>query len=159
MSFQLTSSALANGQEIPVRYTCEGDNGSPPLSRTEPPSGSRSLALIVDDPDASDPKAPRMTWVHWVVYGLPAAAGSLTEGVPPKALPGAGRFGRNDWRHAGYGGPSAPIGRHRYFHKLYALDIELSGLGESTRVELLEVTKGHVLAHTELVGTYPNQAR
>jgi Raf kinase inhibitor-like YbhB/YbcL family protein len=158
MSFQLTSSAFADGEEIPISHTCEGEDVSPPLRWTEPPEGTRSLALIVDDPDAPDPKAPRMTWVHWVVLGLPAGAGSLPEGVAQEALPGAGRFGRNDWKHAEYGGPCPPIGRHRYFHKLYALDVELAELKTPTKSELLEAMEGHVLAHTELVGTYQKQA-
>jgi Raf kinase inhibitor-like YbhB/YbcL family protein len=154
MSFELTSSAFADDQEIPVRYTCEGDDVSPPLAWNQPPAGTRSLALIVDDPDAPDPKTPRMTWVHWVVYGLPAEARSLPEGVAQKALPGAARFGKNGWKRAEYGGPCPPIGRHRYFHKLYALDVELPDLGTPTQFELMNAMEGHVLAQTELVGTY-----
>jgi hypothetical protein len=159
VSFQLTSSAFANGKEIPARYTCEGEDASPPLAWTEPPEGTQSLALIVDDPDAPDPKAPRMTWVHWVVVGLPAGAGSLPEGVAQEALPSAVHFGRNDWKRADYGGPCPPIGRHRYFHKLYALDIELAELQTPTKLELLKAMQGHVLAHTELVGTYQKRGR
>jgi len=159
MSFHLTSSAFAEGQEIPVRYTCEGEDVSPPLAWSQPPAGTRSLALIVDDPDAPDPKAPRMTWVHWVVYGLPAEAGSLPEDVSPEALPGAARMGRNDWKRADYGGPCPPIGRHRYFHKLYALDVELPDLGAATKAELVKAMEGHVVAQAELVGTYQKRGR
>jgi Raf kinase inhibitor-like YbhB/YbcL family protein len=110
--------------------------------------------LIVDDPDAPDPKAPKMTWVHWVLYNLPAAAGSLPEGVGRDALPAGTREGSNDWKRTGYGGPCPPVGRHRYFHKLYALDTILPDLGRVTKARLEQAMGGHVLAHTELIGTY-----
>jgi Raf kinase inhibitor-like YbhB/YbcL family protein len=159
MAFELRSSAFANGKEIPERYTCEGGDVSPPLGWTEPPAGTRSLALIVDDPDAPDPKAPRTTWVHWVVYDLPPAAGGLPEGVARTKLPGKARHGRNDWKRADYGGPCPPIGRHRYFHKLYALDIELGDLGPATKAQLEKAMERHVLARAELVGTYERKGR
>jgi Raf kinase inhibitor-like YbhB/YbcL family protein len=159
MAFEMRSSAFEDGEEIPVRFTCEGEDVSPPLAWTEPPPGTRSLALIVDDPDAPDPKAPRMTWVHWVLYGLSPEAGSLAEGVAEQALPSGTRPGRNDWKRTGYGGPCPPIGRHRYFHKLYALDVELPDLGNPTRAELERAMEGHVLERAELVGTYQKRGR
>ncbi len=154
MSFTIRSSAFAEGGEIPRRYTCEGEDVSPPLEWTAPPPGTKSLALVVDDPDAPDPAAPRVTWVHWVVYRLPPAAGSLPEAAREKDLPGGARFGRNDWKKAAYGGPCPPIGRHRYFHKLYALDVVLEDAGPLTKAELEKAMEGHVLARAELVGTY-----
>jgi Raf kinase inhibitor-like YbhB/YbcL family protein len=154
MSFELRSSAFRDGQEIPQRYTCDGEDVSPPLSWGAPPAGTRSLALVVDDPDAPDPEAPRMTWVHWVVYGLPPAAGSLPEGVREQDLPDGARFGRNDWKRAAYGGPCPPIGRHRYYHKLYALDRIVDASGPLTKAQLEQAMQDHVLARSELVGTY-----
>jgi Raf kinase inhibitor-like YbhB/YbcL family protein len=154
MTFSLTSPAFAEGGEIPTRYTCEGEDVSPPLAWSEPPDGARSLALIVDDPDAPDPNAPRMTWVHWVLYNLPPTAGQLPEGVAPGALPAGTREGLNDWKRTGYGGPCPPIGRHRYFHKLFALDTVLPDLGRPTKAQLERAMQGYVLAGAELVGTY-----
>jgi len=154
MAFVLTSSAFAPQGEIPARYTCEGEDVSPPLAWAHVPEGTKSLALIVDDPDAPDPKAPRTTWVHWVLYGLPPAAGGLAEGIAPSALPPGTREGQNDWKRTGWGGPCPPIGRHRYFFKLYALDVELPDLGRPAKARLEEAMKGHVLAQAELVGTY-----
>lgn len=158
MNFELTSTAFADGEEIPERHTCEGEDVSPPLRWSAPPEGTRSLVLIVEDPDAPDPKAPRMTWVHWVVVDLPPEARALPEAVAPEALPGAARFGRNDWKRGRYGGPCPPIGRHRYFHKLYALDVELLDLKSPTRSEVLKAIEGHVLAQTELVATYEKRS-
>jgi Raf kinase inhibitor-like YbhB/YbcL family protein len=154
MTSSFTSPAFAEGGEIPTRYTCEGQDVSPPLAWSEPPSGTKSLALIVDDPDAPDPKAPKMTWVHWVLYNLPPTAGQLAEAVEPKALPTGTLEGLNDWKRTGYGGPCPPIGRHRYFHKLYALDTILPDLGGPTKAQLEKAMQGHVLAGAELVGTY-----
>jgi Raf kinase inhibitor-like YbhB/YbcL family protein len=121
--FTLTSSAFAAGQPIPKKYTCEGDDRSPPLAWAGAPSGTKSFALIVDDPDAPDPNAPRMTWVHWVLYNVPAATTTLGEGSSSGAL--GAIEGRNDFGRVRFGGPCPPIGRHRYFHKLYALDAML----------------------------------
>jgi Raf kinase inhibitor-like YbhB/YbcL family protein len=121
MTLTITSAAFADHDEIPGLYTCEGDNHSPPLAWTGMPAGTKSLALIVDDPDAPDPEAPKMTWVHWVLYNLPADCTGLQEAV--RVLPPGTREGINDWQRTGYGGPCPPIGRHRYFHKLYALEI------------------------------------
>ena len=154
MSLRISSTAFEAGAGIPVRYTCDGEDRSPPLVFATVPAGARSLALIVDDPDAPDPAAPRMTWVHWVLYDLPADCGGLPEGVSSDSLPPGTRQGRNDWGRTGYGGPCPPRGRHRYFHKLFALDVELPDLGEPTAQTLSEAMRGHVIARAELVGTY-----
>ena len=153
-SMGLTSSAFAQGASIPKRYTCEGEDQSPPLAWSGLPAAARSLALIVDDPDAPDPAAPRMTWVHWVLYNLPPETTHLDAGIAPSALPSGTLQGRNDWKRTGYGGPCPPIGRHRYFHRLYALDARLPDLKQPTKDQLLKAMQGHVLAQAELVGTY-----
>lgn len=158
MALILTSSAFAHQAEIPVRHTCEGEDISPGLAWEGLPEGTRSLVLIVDDPDAPDPRAPRMTWVHWVLYNLPAAAGELPEGISAADLPAGTLQGLNDWKRAGYGGPCPPVGRHRYFHKLFALDVELPDLGTPTKDQLLQAMEGHVLARAELVGTYQKRS-
>lgn len=136
---------------IPQKYTCEGQDTAPPLAWHGVPEDAKSLALIVDDPDAPDPKAPKMTWVHWVVFNIPIIASGLPEGGRP--LPAGAVEGVNDWKRTGYGGPCPPIGRHRYFHKLYALDTTLQ-LKQPTKTELEAAMTGHILAHAELVGTY-----
>jgi hypothetical protein len=118
------------------------------------PTGTRSLALIVDDPDAPDPAAPRMTYVHWVLYNIPPDCTGLPEGVTAAQLPAGTREGLNDWKRTGYGGPCPPIGRHRYYHKLYALDTVLPDLGRTTKSALLAAMAGHELARAELMGTY-----
>jgi Raf kinase inhibitor-like YbhB/YbcL family protein len=150
-SMHLTSPAFENGAEIPARYTCEGRDISPPLTWSGVPKEARSLVLVVDDPDAPDPKEPKTTWVHWVVYNLPPSTTGLAEGV--KALPQGARVGLNDWKRAAYGGPCPPVGRHRYFHKLYALDAVL-GLDRPTKAQVENAMKDHVLGHAQLVGTY-----
>lgn len=154
MGLELTSPSFAAMGEIPRRHTCEGEDVSPELRWSGVPPEARSLVLIVDDPDAPDPAAPRTTWVHWVLYDIPADATGLAEGVAGAALPGGTKQGRNDWKRTGYGGPCPPIGRHRYFHKLYALSEELGELGEPTKAELERAMRGKVLAQAELVGTY-----
>lgn len=154
MAFTLQSSAFGANDSIPAKYTCEGGDVSPPLTWADAPAGTKSFALIVDDPDAPDPKAPRMTWVHWVLYDLPAGTTALPEGVAASALPRGTRQGLNDWKRTGYGGPCPPIGRHRYFHKLYALDVVLPDLGQPTKAEVEKAMQGHVLAKAELIGTY-----
>jgi Raf kinase inhibitor-like YbhB/YbcL family protein len=159
MSLTLTSPAFQHQGEIPSRYTCEGDDDSPALAWTGVPAGARSLALIVDDPDAPDPRAPKMTWVHWVLYNLPPAAAGLPENVAARDLPAGTREGLNDWKRTGWGGPCPPIGRHRYFFKLYALDIDLPDLRQPAKGRLEEAMQGHVLAHAELVGIYEKQAK
>jgi len=148
--FALRSSAFAAQGEIPKRFTCEGEDVSPPLAWSEPPPGTRSFALIVSDPDAPDPRAPQTTWIHWVVYELPAPARALEAG----SLPAGARSGRNDWGRTGYGGPCPPVGRHRYVHTVYALDVPLGDLGAPTGETLERAMQGHVLARAELVGTY-----
>src|SRR6476661_3758192 len=121
MALTLESSAFRANDEIPRKYTCEGDDVSPPLAWSGAPAGTKSFALIVDDPDAPDPAAPQMTWVHWVVYNIPAGATELKAGVKPAELPKGALPALNDWKRVRYGGPCPPIGRHRYIHKLYAL--------------------------------------
>ena len=153
MALTIESSAFVAGGEIPRTYTCEGKDVSPPLAWSEEPSGTKSFALIVDDPDAPDPRAPTMTWVHWVVYNLPASIHELPEGAA-RTLPAGARDGRNDWKRTGYGGPCPPVGRHRYFHKLYALDVFLADLHEPAKAQLEAAMKGHILAHADLIGTY-----
>ncbi|MBI5017301.1 MAG: YbhB/YbcL family Raf kinase inhibitor-like protein [Deltaproteobacteria bacterium] len=154
MSFALTSSAFPHQGEIPKKYTCDGADVSPPLDWSGLPEGTRSLVLVVDDPDAPDPKAPKMTWVHWVLYNLPPTATGLPEAVPPERLPAGTLEGLNDWKRTGCGGPCPPIGRHRYFHKLYALSALLPDLGRPTKAKLEEAMKGKVLGQVELIGTY-----
>jgi len=154
MALTLTSTAFADGGEIPTKYTCEGDDISPPLKWSGVPEQARSLVLIVDDPDAPDPRAPRVTWVHWVLYNLPAASGGLPAGVSPADLPAGSEAGVNDWKRRGYGGPCPPLGRHRYFHKLYALDTRLEGLRQPTKAAVEAAMQGHVIAHSEVVGHY-----
>ena len=151
---QIKSSAFSNNGSIPARYTCEGPDVSPALAWSGVPAGAKSLALIVDDPDAPDPKAPKMTWVHWVLYNLPPTATGLAEAVSPRDLPSGTLEGVNDWKRTGYGGPCPPIGRHRYFHKLYALSVTLPDLGKPTKAQLEKSLVGKVLARAELVGTY-----
>jgi len=152
MNFVIQSPAFEEGGSIPARYTCDGDDVSPPLQWAGVPEGTRSLALIVDDPDAPDPAAPRMVWVHWVLYNLPPDSQGLPEAV--EALPAGTLEGINDWKRTGYGGPCPPVGRHRYFFKLYALDTVLPDLGEPNKAELLEAMQGHVLGEAVLMGTY-----
>lgn len=154
MSLTLSSPSFAANAAIPVRHTCDGDEVSPPLRWSGLPAGTRSLALIVDDPDAPDPAAPRVTWVHWLLYNLPPTDGGLAEGISAAQLPQGTREGVNDWHRTGYGGPCPPVGRHRYVHKLYALDTVLPDLGRPDKARLLKAMEGHVLARAELIGTY-----
>jgi Raf kinase inhibitor-like YbhB/YbcL family protein len=153
---KLTSTVFHVGAEIPSTYTCDGADRAPPLAWDEAPAATKSFALIVDDPDAPDPRAPKTTWVHWVAYNIPAAVSGLREGG---RLPAGAREGVNDWKRGGYNGPCPPIGRHRYFFKLYALDTELPDLGGPTKAALEKAMKGHVLAHAELIGTYEKKPR
>lgn len=150
MAWMLTSSAFAQGAMIPKEYTCDGKDISPPLSWGDPPEGTQSFALIMDDPDA-----PMGTWVHWVIYNIPATARALPEGVPPDAdLSDGSRHGRNSWRRLGYGGPCPPSGTHRYFFKLYALNTVLPLASGATKEELLKAMEGHILTPAELMGRY-----
>ena len=156
MAISITSSAFSPRAEIPSNFTCEGADTSVPLAWTGPPAGTMSYALIVDDPDAPDPKAPKMTYVHWVLYDIPTSVASLAQGAS-EHLPTGVRQGVNDWKRAGWGGPCPPIGRHRYFFKLYALDTLLGDLGTPTKAALMSAMEGHVVGHGELMGTYQKQ--
>jgi Raf kinase inhibitor-like YbhB/YbcL family protein len=158
MALSLSSSAFRSMGAIPARFTCDGDDVAPPLAWSGAPAGTKSFALIVDDPDAPDPAAPKRTYVHWVLYDLAASTTELREGTTAADLPRGAREGRNDWHRTGYGGPCPPIGRHRYFFKLYALDAPLGDLGTATKAELLRAMEGHVLESAELVGTYAHPA-
>jgi Raf kinase inhibitor-like YbhB/YbcL family protein len=154
MTMTVTSAAFQHGGEIPTGNTCQGTDKSPPLAWSGVPSNAKSLALIVDDPDAPDPAAPKTTWVHWVVYNLPPGVTGLSEGVSAASLPSGALTGNNDWQRAAYGGPCPPVGRHRYFFKLYALDTTLPDLGHPNKAAVEKAMKGHVIAHAELMGTY-----
>jgi Raf kinase inhibitor-like YbhB/YbcL family protein len=150
----LTSPRFKDGDLIPIAYTGEGEDLSPPLQWSNPPAGTKSLALIVEDPDAPDPQNPRMTWSHWVVYNIPPGTQGLPEGANPDVLPAGARQGMNDWNRQGYGGPMPPVGRHRYYFRLYALDTVLPDLGRTSRLDLLDAMDGHILGEAELIGLY-----
>ena len=154
MAFKITSTVFQHNNEIPSLYTCEGEDLSPPLHWQGVPADARSLVLIVDDPDAPDPKAPKMTWVHWVLYNLPPDSQGLPEGTTSADLPAGTGEGLNDWKRTGYGGPCPPIGRHRYFHKLYALDVVLEKMARPDKAKIEAAMKGHIIEQAELVGTY-----
>lgn len=149
----ITSSAFRHQQVIPRPYTCEGEDQSPPLAWSEVPVGARSLVLIVDDPDAPDPAAPQRTWVHWVLYDIPPTLTGLTEGAAAR-LPAGIRVGTNDFRRTRYGGPCPPVGKHRYFFKLYALDKTLGDIRGADKHSVERAMQGHVLAEAELLGLY-----
>ncbi|QJW98558.1 YbhB/YbcL family Raf kinase inhibitor-like protein [Frigoriglobus tundricola] len=159
MSLTITSPAFQPGGEIPATHTSEGADTSPPLEWTGVPAGTKTLALIVDDPDAPDPAAPKRVWVHWVLYNLPPDTTRLPEAVPPDALPAGTCEGTNDWKRTGYGGPNPPIGRHRYFFKLYALDVALPDLKAPAKHDLEKAMRGHILASAEVIGTYKKTGR
>lgn len=154
MSLTLSSTSFPAAGSIPVRCTCDGRDISPQLAWAGLPAGTQSLVLIIDDPDAPDPAAPTMTWVHWLLYNLPPSAAGLAEGLAAGDLPAGTRQGLNDWRRTGYGGPCPPIGRHRYVHRLFALDVLLPDLKQPTKSALERAMQGHVLAQAELVGYY-----
>ena len=153
MTLKVASSAFEQGGSIPTKYTCEGDDISPPLSWSGVPATARSVAMIVDDPDAPDPAKPQRVYVHWVVYNIPTKTTSLAENASKSALSGGAVQGKNDWGNTGYGGPCPPIGRHRYFFKLYALDATLN-LRNATKADLEKAMKGHIVESGELMGTY-----
>ena len=153
MTLSLLSDAFEDGGAIPREYTCEGTDTSPPLTWSGVPVEARSLVLIVDDPDAPDPEAPKMTWVHWVLYNLPPDTSGLAGGMTAALLPAGTREGLNDWQRSGYGGPCPPIGRHHYFHKLYALATILPDMGQATKAQVEAAMDGHVIAAVQLVGT------
>lgn len=154
MTFKLISSAFGQNGSIPSQYTCEGDDLSPPLAWSDAPSGTRSLALIMDDPDAPDPAKPQRVYVHWVVYNISPMTLKLPLNAAMSGLPGRALHGTNDWEKQAYGGPCPPIGRHRYFFKLYALDTQLQGLKNPTKAQLEQAMEGHLVGHVELIGTY-----
>ena len=154
MALVLTSSAFDDGGEIPREYTCQGDDTSPPLNWSGVPWDTRSLVLIVDDPDAPDPAAPKMTWVHWVLFNIPPDAPGLAAAMTSEQLPDGTGEGLNDWQRPGYGGPCPPIGRHRYFHKLYALDTVLPAMRQPTKAAVEKAMQGHVVASAQLIGTF-----
>ncbi|SCY41974.1 phospholipid-binding protein, PBP family [Nitrosospira sp. Nsp13] len=154
MTMTITSSSFPPLGVIPTRHTCEGHDTSPELFWTEIPEGTKSLVLIMDDPDAPDPAAPKRTWVHWVLYNIPVNTSGLPEAIAARDLPTGTLEGLNDWQRTGYGGPCPPIGSHRYFHKLYALDTVLPDLNQPTKAKLEQAMQGHVIAHSELIGLY-----
>jgi len=160
MAFLLESSAFSPNGSIPTQYTCEGGDRCPPLNWSAPPAGTKSFALVVDDPDAPDPNAPKMRYVHWVLYNIPATATSLAESAKGSILPPGTEEGINDWKRTGYGGPCPPIGQHRYFFKLYALDTVLPKISPPpTRSALEQAMEGHILGQTELIGLYRLQKK
>jgi len=154
MSLTLKSPSFPHQGEIPSHFTCDGTDISPALTWSGVPKNAKSLVLIVDDPDAPDPSAPKMTWVHWLLYNIPSTVNELTEGLGSDNLPSGTKEGKNDWKRTGYGGPCPPIGRHRYFYKLYALDIVLPDLKIPDKLQLEKAIKGHIIDQTELIGTY-----
>ena len=151
MAFELKSNVFNNNQTIPAKYTCDGADVSPPLEWKDAPAGTKSFALISDDPDA-----PVGTWVHWVVWNIPASCTKLKEGTEKTpSLSDGTKQGISDFKRPGYGGPCPPSGTHRYFFKLYALDTTLDNLpGNATKAQLEAAMKGHVLGQTQLMGTY-----
>lgn len=150
MSVKLISSVFKEGETIPVKHTCDGKDVSPPLSWSGAPEGTKSFALICDDPDA-----PMGTWVHWVIYNIPDSVTSLPEGVPTnKSVMGDALQGITDFRRIGYGGPCPPGGTHRYYFKIYALDTILDLPAGATKGELLKAMEGHILAEGQLMGRY-----
>jgi Raf kinase inhibitor-like YbhB/YbcL family protein len=154
MALTLMSTAFIDSGPIPRKYTCQGADVSPPLAWTGVPREAKSLALIVDDLDAPDPAAPKMTWVHWVVYNISPSARGLVEDHKTQGLPAGSSLGRNDWQRTNYGGPCPPVGRHRYFYELYALDCVSKDLKQPDKAQLLRAMQGHVLAERHLIGTY-----
>jgi len=154
MTLSLTSRAFAHEGKIPSQYTCEAEDIAPPLEWEGVPDNTRSLVLIIDDPDAPDPEAPTMNWVHWVLYNIPPNSIGLPEGATSQDLPAGTEEGKNDWAQTKYGGPCPPIGQHRYFHKLYALDNVLTSMNKPEKTEVEAAMKGHIIAQTELMGTY-----
>lgn len=154
MPLTISSPALTDGGAVPARFTCDGDQVAPPIMWSQVPPGTRSLVLVVHDPDAPDPAAPKRDFTHWVVYDLPPAAERIAEDATRGALPDPAREGKNDEGSTGYTGPCPPVGRHRYFFRLSALDAMLGDLGAPTRQEVERAMEGHVLETAELVATY-----
>jgi len=152
-AMQIISPEFSNQEMIPAKYTCDGKNVSPALAWSGIPAATKSLVLIADDPDAPDPAAPRMTWVHWVLYDIPPTVHGLAEGAADHLPPGI-REGMNDFRRTRYGGPCPPVGKHRYFFKLYALDKTLGALNHANKTSIEQAMQGHILTKAELVGLY-----
>ncbi|MBI5544387.1 MAG: YbhB/YbcL family Raf kinase inhibitor-like protein [Deltaproteobacteria bacterium] len=159
MAMTLNSPAFKHDGDMPTSTTCEGKDSSPALSWSNVPAGAKSLVLIVDDPDAPDPKAPKMTWVHWLLYNLPPTTQGLPEGVKADQLPAGTLEGITDFKRPGYGGPCPPIGKHRYFFKLYALDIMLPDLQSPRKPDLEKAMQGHILEKAELRGLYQKKGK
>ncbi len=157
MALQIHSPAFDAGGVIPTIHTCEGEDLSPELAWSGVPAGAETLVLLVEDPDAPDPAAPAMTWVHWVLYNLPANCRGLDRGIAARQLPDGTGEGINDWDKTGYGGPCPPVGRHRYFFRLFALDTVLPDLDRPSKARLQNAMEGHVIAEAELMGTYARQ--
>ena len=157
MTLKLTSSAFGHEGAIPKLHTCQGKDVSPPLAWSGVPENAKSLVLIVDDPDAPDPAAPKMTWVHWVLYNIPRSATGLPQGVSPTELPEGTLEGMSDFQRTGYGGPCPPIGRHRYFHKLFAIDVVLPNLTKPRKADVEKAMKGHIIEQAVLIGTYEKE--
>ncbi len=157
MALVITSRAFTHNGPIPIKYTCEADDLSPPLEWSGVPHGTKSLALIADDPDAPDPAAPKRVYVHWVLHDVPPTTSGLDEGATRSRLLSGAREGKNDGGSIGYMGPCPPIGRHRYFFKLYALDTTLGDLGTPTKADLEAAMRGHIIEQAELMGTYQGQ--
>ena len=153
ITFSLTSSAFTASGPMPTKYTCEGTNISPPLAWVGP-STTRSFALIVEDPDAPDPAKPTRVVSHWVAYNIPATTASLAENASRKGMPAGSAQGMNESNKAGYMGPCPPIGRHRYFFRMFALDTVLTGLNDPKKADLENAIQGHVVGTAELIGTY-----
>ena len=152
MSLTLTSPVFKHEHSIPRKYTCEGENISPPLQWDGIPSNTKSLVLIVDDPDAPDPENPKHVWVHWIVYNISPILNHFEDGS--KKIPKLTQQGLNDWNQLGYGGPCPPIGRHRYYFKLFAIDTHLDNLIAPTKYEILKQVEGHTIETSILIGTY-----
>ena len=159
MSLTITSPAFEHEQTIPARHTCEGENISPALDWRGVPDAAQTLALIVEDPDAPDPAAPQRIFTHWVVYNLPPDSSGLEESVSAERLPRGARFGRSDFERSSWGGPCPPVGEHRYYFKLYALDAPLPTAEPLTRARLLDAIEGHVVGYAELLGRYAKRKR
>lgn len=154
MDMTITSAAFSAHHGIPTLYTCEGQDISPEINWQNVPAEAKSLVLIVDDPDAPDPKAPQTTWVHWIIYNIPPQAKGLPENVGVTHLPEGTLNGLNDWNRTGYGGPCPPIGEHRYFFKLYALNTVLPDLHQPTKAQLLQAIQGKVIQEAQMIGLY-----
>lgn len=154
---EIDSNVFEFSGSIPAIYTCEGKDISPPLNFKNIPAQAKSLVLIMDDPDAPDPKAPKMTWDHWILYNMPSTLKGLAEKLDPNHLPEGTLSGLNSWNKTGYGGPCPPIGRHRYYFKLYALNVVLPDLNKPNKAQLLAAMKDHVIDQAEWMGTYQKE--